>query len=72
MIVHKRSAKGGEVYRAVVEVPIGSDGGGWSVENFRALLGTAEVRCACKSLAFFEFSSFLSGVREDGDSVRVN
>ncbi|CDZ97996.1 START-like domain [Phaffia rhodozyma] len=49
--LHKRSVKGGEVWRAMLEVETGEDDDeGLQAEAFRALLGTAEVRCAWDSM----------------------
>jgi hypothetical protein len=45
VVVHRRSGKGGEVYRAVVEVDCGSD---VSVDAFRGCLATPETRPTCE------------------------
>lgn len=60
VVVHRRSGKTGDVYRATLEVPVrgelGPDGKSvkneseYSSEGFRAVLATAEVRALCESL----------------------
>lgn len=45
VVVHRRSGKSGEVYRAVVEVDCGSDVG---VDTFRGCLATPETRPICE------------------------
>lgn len=44
--VHRRNGKGGEVFRAVVEVDCGTD---VNVDTFRSCLATPETRPVCKS-----------------------
>lgn len=58
VVVHRRSGKTGDVYRATLEIPIhgehGLDGKGikaeseYTSEGFRAVLATAEIRSLCK------------------------
>lgn len=58
VIVHRRSGKTGEVYRATLELPLGQDGRGldgrrtgreeFSTEGFRAVLATSEIRTLCE------------------------
>jgi hypothetical protein len=60
VVVHRRSGKTGDVYRATLDVPVrgelGPDGkrvkgeGEYTSEGFRAVLATAEVRALCESL----------------------
>jgi hypothetical protein len=47
--VHRRSGKGGEVYRAVVEVECGPDVG---IDTFRGCLVTPETRPLCTSITY--------------------
>lgn len=44
VVVHRRNGKGGEVFRAVVEVDCGSD---INVDTFRGSLATPETRPVC-------------------------
>lgn len=46
ILVHRRPGKGGEVYRAMVEVDCGTD---VSVDTFRGCLVTPETRPSCGS-----------------------
>lgn len=46
VLVYRRSGKGGEVYRATVEVDCGHD---VSVDTFRGCLATPETRPMCES-----------------------
>lgn len=45
VVVHRRNGKGGEVFRAVVEVDCGSD---VNVDTFRGCLATPETRAVCE------------------------
>lgn len=44
--VHRRNGKGGEVFRAVVDVDCGTD---VNVDTFRGCLATPETRPVCRS-----------------------
>lgn len=47
VVVHRRHGKGGEVFRAVVEVDCGSD---INADTFRGGLTTPETRAVCESV----------------------
>jgi hypothetical protein len=58
VVVHRRSAKGGDVWRASVEVDCRGRRDDWSSEGVRAVLGTPEARAGCESVS----SSFSGGL----------
>lgn len=68
VVVHRRSGKTGEVYRATLELPIknseaGPDGkkpkaeSEYTTEGFRAVLATAEIRALCELPLFPQHAS---------------
>ena len=57
VIVHRRSGKAGEIYRATVEVDCGSD---VSVDTFRGCLATPEARLTCTSIRRMLLSLLMS------------
>ena len=69
VVVHRKTVKGGEVFRATVDVSIPQGESAGSVEDWRALLATAEVRSAWDRMV--EGASTVESIDEDTRIVRT-